>query len=79
MGRPSRQNDLRNPIIALKGRWQTIADLTRLLQSEGRIATRDTTRRVVDQLFRETGKECYRRRVRRKRSTVKRIGRGQSI
>ena len=71
MGRPSRQNDLRNSIIAMKGRWQKIADLVRLLQSEGKTATRDTTRRVVDQLFRETGKKCYQRRV-RKRSTLKR-------
>jgi hypothetical protein len=78
MGRPSRQNDLRDPILALEGRWQTIADLVRLLESAGKIATRDTTRRVVDQLFRETGKECYRRRERR-RTAVKLAGRPKAF
>jgi hypothetical protein len=76
MGRPSKQSDLRTPILALvnKGRWcarQKIADLVRLLKSKEIIATRDTLSRTVDQLFKETGEQAYRRRVRR-RSKVKR-------
>lgn len=75
MGRPSKQNDLRNSIIALANQrgWstlQTITDLVRLLKSGGKIVTRDTARRTVDQLFKETGEPCYRRRARR-RSTGK--------
>lgn len=74
MGRPSRQNDLRAEIIAQanQGQWsaqQKIADLVRLLRSKGIIAERDTTRRVVDQLFKETGDQRYRRRSRKPRHT----------
>lgn len=66
MGRPPKQNDLRTPIVVLvnEGRWstqQTIADLVRLLELKAIIADRDTARRVVDQLFKETGEQCYRR------------------
>jgi hypothetical protein len=80
MGRRSKQSDLRDPIIVLVkgGRWsaqQKIADLVRLLETKGIEATRDTLRRTVDQLFKETGDQRYRRRV-RKRSPVKRRGRG---
>ena len=83
MGRPSTQNDLRKPIIALvnEGRWsarKTIADLVRLLESQGKIAARDTVRRVIDQLFKETGKQSYRRPA-HTRSKVKRNGPGQGI
>jgi hypothetical protein len=83
MGRPSRQSELSTRIVELAKdeKWfvqQKIADLVRLLKSEGKIATRDTLRRVVDQLHKETGKPCYRRRV-RKRFTAKRNGPGKSI
>jgi hypothetical protein len=69
MGRPPKQNDLRDPIVALvkDGQWsvrQKITDLVRLLESKGRVATRDTASRIVDQLFKETGEQRYRRRVR---------------
>lgn len=74
MGRPPKQNDLRAPIDALVNEklWsarQKIADLVRLLESRGIIAARDTVRRIVDQILKETGKQSYRRRV-RKRSQV---------
>ena len=74
MGRKSKQIDLRAPIVGLvdEGRWsarQKIADLVRLLESRGIIAARDTVRRIVDQILKETGKQSYRRRV-RKRSQV---------
>jgi hypothetical protein len=83
MGRPSKQNDLRAPIVMLvaEGSWsarQKIADLVRLLlKFKGVVADRDTARRVVDQLYKETGKQAYWRRV-RKRSKVKRTGRSHS-
>jgi len=71
IGRPSKQSDLRTPIVALvgEGRWSAqrkIADLVRLLESKKIIAPRDTVRRTVDQLFKETGEQAYRRRVRRR-------------
>ena len=84
IGRPSKQSDLRDPIVVLvvnERRWsarQKIADLVRVLESKGIKATRDTVSRTVDQLFKETGEQCYRRRA-RKRSTVKRNGPGRSI
>jgi hypothetical protein len=83
MGRPSKQNHLRNPIIALVNErcWsarQKIADLVRLLEAKQIKATRDTVSRVVDQLFKEKGDQRYRRDA-RKRSQLKRSVTGQGI
>jgi hypothetical protein len=65
IGRPSKQNHLRNPIIALvnEGRWSarqySIADLVRHLKSGRRSASRQTVERTVAQLHRETGDPRY--------------------
>lgn len=76
MGRPPKQDALRNPIVALvnqkewSGRERSITDLVKLLASKGLAARRDTVRRTVDQLFKETGEQCYRRRERKRRNDV---------
>jgi hypothetical protein len=76
IGRPSKQNLLRNAIIALVNErcWsaqQKIADLVRLLlEVKGMIATRDTVSRVVDELFKEKGDDRYRRRPRKRAQVV---------
>lgn len=71
IGRPSRQSDLRARIVELAKdeksfARQTIADLVRLLKTKGKRAERDTVRRLIDQLYRETGDPCYWRSVRKR-------------
>jgi hypothetical protein len=67
IGRPSKQSDLQTSIAALvrAGRWSAeynfIADLARLLGSQGVKASRQTVKRTVNQLHRETGDHRYHR------------------
>jgi hypothetical protein len=79
MGRPSKQSELHTRIIARvnEGRWSarnSIADLVRLLDSKGIVASRDTVRRAVDQLFKETGEQSYRRLARNRSKLAQKSG-----
>lgn len=75
-GRPSRRTEtVRNAVLALieDGVWdareQTVEGLCRLLRSRSclEVPSRDTVRRLVDDLFREKGKIRLQRVVRRRR------------
>jgi hypothetical protein len=65
MGAPSKQSNLRTPIIKIveKEGWSaqrhSIADLVRLLELQGRTVSRQTVERTVAQLHRETGDHHY--------------------
>jgi hypothetical protein len=65
IGRPPKQTKLRNRIFWLvtDEQWSAeknfIADLVRLLKSEGVTASRQTVQRTVEQLHRETGDPRY--------------------
>jgi hypothetical protein len=64
IGRPSKTDDLRTSVIARveEGSWsatQPVAELERLLASKG-APKRNTLKRIIDQIFIETGDPHYR-------------------